>query len=236
MSAALNSTGRPILVSVCSYENYNLDYSRIANMWCSSQEPVKDVFENWVGILAKQKGQSRKSGIGAWNYPSVLLVGRKGNQTFAEQIGQFSMWSLLNSPLFLDLRVPFNNPLIDVLTDRGALSIDDNVHYPQGDIIITKNDRRHQVWAKRMSTPPGAVYRYAVAFFVDSDSSDFAVVSFTDLGIPADWTLYADAYDIWRRKSVGEYVQLFGAMVSPRSARVFIMTFYYRDNFGHVRN
>jgi hypothetical protein len=91
--------------------------------------------------------------------------------------------------------------------------------YPQGDIILPKNDRRHQVWAKRLPTPPKTFYRYAVSFLVDSDESDFAVINFTDLGIPIDWNLYANVYDVSKKKDLGTYTQLFGVRF------IFILTF-----------
>ncbi|POW12269.1 hypothetical protein PSTT_04613 [Puccinia striiformis] len=123
MRNALNSTGRPILYSLCQWgEDQVWNWgSTIANSWRVSGD-IADNFDrpddrcpcpdssapcplagfhcSAMNILEKAAGLGQKAGQGGWNDLDMLEVGN-GGMSYDEYVTHFSMWALVKSPLIL---------------------------------------------------------------------------------------------------------------------------------------
>ena len=110
MSLALANCGRDILFSTCSagYDDTLMWVRETgANMWRSDG----DIFDNWNSIKEISQRQLKLTEYnwqGCFNDMDMLVVGMngKGNVglggcTFEEYKLHFSLWALLNSPLFI---------------------------------------------------------------------------------------------------------------------------------------
>ena len=110
MSLALANCGRDILFSACNWgadESKNWMKSTGAHIWRMSG----DVFDNWQsisGIYRQQIDMLPYNSTSCFNDMDMLVVGMngKGNVglggcTFEEYKLHFSLWALLNSPLFI---------------------------------------------------------------------------------------------------------------------------------------
>lgn len=123
MRDALNSTGRPIVYSLCQWgEDQVWNWgATIANSWRMSG----DIYDNFdrpddrcpcpdssapcplagfhcsaMNILEKAAGLGQKAGAGGWNDLDMLEVGN-GGMSYDEYVTHFSMWALVKSPLIL---------------------------------------------------------------------------------------------------------------------------------------
>ncbi|KZF25420.1 glycoside hydrolase family 27 protein [Xylona heveae TC161] len=124
MSVALNSTGRPILYSMCNWgEDYPWKWAEtVANSWRISGD-IGDSFQrpdarcpcgpdegyncdlagfhcSAMNILGKVTSFVDKGIPGAWNDLDMLEVGN-GGMTDSEYVVHFSMWAAVKSPLIM---------------------------------------------------------------------------------------------------------------------------------------
>ncbi|CAH7686967.1 family 27 glycoside hydrolase [Phakopsora pachyrhizi] len=146
MRDALNSTGRPILYSMCSWgEDAVWNWaSTIANSWRISGD-ITDNFDRYddrcpcegsvqpcllagyycsvTNILEKSAGIGQKAGRGGWNDLDNLEVGN-GGMTHDEYVTHFSMWALLKSPLILGNDVTsFSPESLSIITNQGIIAL-----------------------------------------------------------------------------------------------------------------
>jgi alpha-galactosidase len=149
MSDALNSTGRPILYSMCNWgEDSPWNWaSTIANsiritgdIYDSFDRPDRrcpcngDEFYcklpgfhcSMMNVLNKASAVVHKSEPGCWNDLDMLEVGN-GGMTDDEYKAHFSMWAIMKSPLLIGTDVR--------LLDAGALSI-----YANPAVIVINQD------------------------------------------------------------------------------------------------
>ncbi|XP_065846502.1 probable alpha-galactosidase isoform X3 [Oscarella lobularis] len=107
MRDALNATGRPILYSLCGWNRWYapIGYS-LANSWRIGPDDT-----NWGGVLKNidiNAELAPYAGPGGWNDPCLLLGNTSTNSprvTEIQQRSQFSMWSVMASPLLISSNV-----------------------------------------------------------------------------------------------------------------------------------
>jgi alpha-galactosidase len=126
MGKALQSTGHPIVYSLCQYgldSVWEWGPSVNANLW----RTTGDVQPNWlsiVSIINQQAGLAKYAGPGHWNDPDMLEVGN-GKLSLEENRSHFSMWAMLAAPLLAGNDLPNMKPEIKaILTNKDVIAID----------------------------------------------------------------------------------------------------------------
>lgn len=115
MSTALNTTGRPILYSICNWGKHDpwLWAPNISNMWRTTMD-IYPQYARVMSIVDAQNGLAEYAGPGHWNDPDMVEVGVEStifnwkhmpatNITQRESMAHFSLWSILSAPIILGL-------------------------------------------------------------------------------------------------------------------------------------
>lgn len=103
MRDALNATGRPILFSVCGWNDWYAPVgASLGNSWRTGPDDT-----NWAGVLKNidiLAGLEKYAGPGGWNDPCLLLSKTwQGHDRITElqARAQFSMWAVVAAPLLI---------------------------------------------------------------------------------------------------------------------------------------
>ncbi len=204
MGAALRSTNRDILFSLCQYgmaDVWKWGPSIGGNAW----RTTGDIQDNWSsvrGIFTSQNGHEKYVGPGYWNDPDMLMVGIVGfgntHPTHLkpnEQITHISMWSLLSSPLLIGCDLTRLDPFTKaLLTNDDVLDVNqDPLGRPAGRIAETGDA---QIWARPLADDTHAVGLVNLG----SDRQDITV-SWSQLGLSGPQPVR----DLWQRKDLGAF-------------------------------
>jgi alpha-galactosidase len=151
MGKALQSTGRPIVFSLCQYgwdAVWEWAPALGGNLWRTTD----DIQPNWNSIytiLSQQEGLERYSGPSHWNDPDMLEVGN-GKLTLGDNRLHFSMWAMLSAPLLAGNDLPHMKPEIrDILTNRDVIAIDQDELGKQARRVYSEGEV--DVWLKHLS-------------------------------------------------------------------------------------
>jgi alpha-galactosidase len=193
MRKALDATGRPIVLSLCQYGD--ADVWKWApgiggNLWRTTGD-IKDNYDRMSLIGFSQAGLAKYAGPGHWNDPDMLEVGN-GHMTHDEYITHMSLWCILAAPLLAgnDLS-KMSEDAKAILTNRGAIAIDQDALGKQGDRL--RADGPEEVWTKPLSG--GAL---AVGLFNRNSAWTDMSVSLKELGMGHA----KDVMDVWTGKPV----------------------------------
>jgi alpha-galactosidase len=221
MRAALNASGRPIVLSICEWGTAKpwLWAKEIGgNLWRSTGD-IQDRWEGknkWPdgtccsnGVLAivdEQVGLESFAGPGHWNDPDMLEVGN-GGLSDTEYRSHFSLWSLLAAPLIAgnDLR---NMPpeIHEILTNKEVIAVDQDSLGREGTRVAKDGDR--EVWARPLKDGGRAVI-----LLNRGSSSQEISAAWLDLGYPEH--LAGTVRDLWQHKDLGKFTSKFSARVDP---------------------
>jgi len=183
MRDALERTGRPILYSISEYgAQQPWNWGRgVANMW----RTTNDLSANWDSVTSTidQQANIPTGSPGAWNDPDMLQVGN-GTLTPDESRAHFSMWAILNAPLFVGT-APSTEDLV-TLENREVIAVDQDFAGTQGKRLTTAGNT--EVWGKPLSGGG-----YAVVLLNRGDAP--ATMS---ADIPGNWQVR----DLWLHKDV----------------------------------
>ncbi len=151
MGKALQSTGRPIVFSLCQYgwdAVWEWAPALGGNLW----RTTGDIQSNWNSmytILSQQEGLESYAGPGHWNDPDMLEVGN-GKLSLAENRTHFSMWAMLSAPLLAGNDLPHMKPEIkEILTNRDVIAIDQDWLGKQASRVYSEGEV--DVWAKHLA-------------------------------------------------------------------------------------
>ena len=151
MGKALQSTGRPIVYSLCQY-GWDSPWAWAPALGGNSWRTTGDINAHWDRIyvlLEQQAGLEKYAGPGHWNDPDMVEVGN-GKLTLAENRAHFSMWAMLASPLLAGNDLPNMKPEIKaILTNRDVIAIDQDALGQQASRIYA--DGEVEVWARHLS-------------------------------------------------------------------------------------
>jgi hypothetical protein len=214
MAAALNGTGREIMFSTSGAPRPWLWAKPIAHLYRTSGD-IADRWPSIVNTLDRHIDELRYTEKDFWPDPDMLEAGAKtrpeqpGNRrigmTDAEYRAQFSLWTIMNAPLFIsaDLR-KLDDATKKVILNRDALAINqDPLAAP---CRCVKLDGDIQVFAK-----PLAGGDVAIAILNRGDSPAEAHLSNTDLGIG----LHFGARNLW----TGETTEISNGQIAPTIGR-----------------
>jgi alpha-galactosidase len=212
MSEALVATGREIMYHICHCGKNNVE------KWARScgghhWRLNGDIADRWNMILTELDEGVRLTeyaGLGGWNDFDMLVVGIDGetqNLDFAdgdnpgctplEYRAHFSLWCILNSPLFAgnDLR-DMDCYTIETLTNTEVIALNQDSLGIQASKV--KDDGNAEIYAKPMQDGS-----WAIALFNRSSSSQNMSVNWkNDLGV--DWSRVS-VRNLWEHADKGTF-------------------------------
>jgi alpha-galactosidase len=204
--AALDATGRPIVLSICEWGR--------ARPWLWGEEvggnlwrTTDDIQDRWAGkqkwpdgsccsngmtaILDEQVGLESYAGPGHWNDPDMLEVGN-GGMSPIEYRSHFSLWAMLAAPLIAgnDLR-NMSPDIHEILTNKEVIAVDQDPLGRQGRRVWKEADL--EIWAKPLHDGSRAV-----VLFNRGSSEQRVSVAWEQIGYPGH--LSASVRDLWAHK------------------------------------
>ena len=212
MRAALDATGRPIVLSICEWGKAQpwLWGKRVGgNLW----RATGDIQDRWEGKKEWSPGDCCSYGVvdiidavadlysyagpGHWNDPDMLEVGN-GGMTDTEYRSHFSFWALLAAPLIAgnDLRT-MPPEIHDILTNKEVIAINQDPLGRQGRRVRKDNQLKVDVWAKQLADGSRAVI-----LFNRGTAEQNIAVNWEEIGYPAN--IVASVRDLWQHKDLGK--------------------------------
>jgi len=164
ISNALKLTGRPIVLRIncATCTQPGVWAPSIVNVWGSAGD-IKDTWSgtvpsyatNMLSMLHAQVGLAQYAGPGHWNDMDMLEVGN-GGMTDTEYQSEFSLWSLLASPLIAgnDVR-NMSQATMNILTNNEVIAIDQDPAGIEGNRISVNGNQ--EVWARPLANGDYAV-------------------------------------------------------------------------------
>ena len=216
MAHALQSTGRPIVFSICEWGAHQ-PWAWARGAGGNSWRTTGDISDEWkhvgpaygngvVDILDKQIGLEAAAGPGGWNDPDMLQVGN-GGMSETEYRSHFSMWAMLAAPLMAgnDLR-NMSTATNHILTNREVIAVDQDALGQQAKRVAKDGDQ--EVWSKQLVDGGRAV-----VLLNRGDTARTITVSWPQLGYPRN--LKALIRDLWAHTNLGRYVGTLSRQVPP---------------------
>jgi len=178
MRAALDKTGRPIVLSLCQYGWDNVWAWGAAvggNLWRTTGD-IRDSYDRMAELGFGQAGLSKYAGPGHWNDPDMLEVGN-GKMNADEYRTHMSLWALLAAPLIAgnDLS-KMTDETKGILMNRAVIAIDQDSLGKEGDRVRAEGPQ--EVWSR-----PLAGGGLAVGLFNRGGWNQPMSVSLKELGV-----------------------------------------------------
>jgi alpha-galactosidase len=126
MGAALQSTGRPMIYSLCQYGWGEVEKWGPAvggNLWRTTGD-IRDEWTSMIENVEKQVPTAPYAGPGHWNDPDMLEIGN-GHMTTTEYRTHMSLWALVASPLLAgnDVR-SMTEDTKSILMNKEVIAVD----------------------------------------------------------------------------------------------------------------
>jgi alpha-galactosidase len=193
MGDALQSTGRPIVFSLCEYGLGNVEKWGTevgGNLWRTTGD-IRDAWDSMIDNIEKQVPTAPYAGPGHWNDPDMLEVGN-GHMTDDEYRTHMSLWALTAAPLLAgnDIR-SMTAVTQSILMNKEVISIDQDPLGKQAS-PVKKGDL--ETWIKPLAD--GSV---AVGLVNLGSSTAQATIHASDLHLT---NAVAKARDLWSHKEV----------------------------------
>ncbi|MGW0532403.1 NPCBM/NEW2 domain-containing protein [Streptomyces sp. NPDC003032] len=193
LKAASESTGRPIVYSICEWgENKPWEWAAdVGHLW----RTTGDISDNWASMLSIMKQNlplAKYAGPGHWNDPDMLEVGN-GGMTDTEYRTHFSMWSVMAAPLLIGSDLRKASPeTFEILGNREVVAVDQDPLGKQGEVVSSQDGR----WVVAKEMKDGS---RAVALFNEGGTARTVSTTAEAVGLPdaAAYTLR----DLWQHRS-----------------------------------
>jgi alpha-galactosidase len=157
MGKALQSTGRPIVLSMCQY-GWDAVWEWGPSVGGSLWRTTGDIQAHWSSIANigfSQEGLEAYAGPGHWNDPDMLEVGN-GKLTTAENRAHFSLWAMLAAPLLAGNDLPNMTPQVKaILTNKDVIAIDQDPLGKQGSRAYAEGEV--EVWTRHLANGAMAI-------------------------------------------------------------------------------
>jgi alpha-galactosidase len=192
MGAALASTGRPIVYSLCEYgwgsvEKWGTEVG--GNLWRTTGD-IRDEWSSMIGNVEQQVPTAPYAGPGHWNDPDMLEVGN-GHMTDDEYRTHMSLWALTAAPLLAGNDVRSMTPVTkSILLNKEVITVDQDSLGKQASPI--KNGDL-ETWVKPLAD--GGV---AVGVVNLGATPTDATIHLSDLHL----SRVKKAHDLWAHKDV----------------------------------
>jgi alpha-galactosidase len=214
---ALNTAGRPIVLSICEWgtaKPWLWGKAVGGNLWRTTGD-INDKWETknkqslgMLDILDLQDGLESFAGPGHWNDPDMLEVGN-GGMTTPEYRAHFSLWSILAAPLIAGNDLRNMSPDIQaILTNKEVIAVNQDPLGIEGRRVRKEGDL--EVWARPLQDGSRAV-----VLLNRAANEKEITVSWENLGYPGH--LSAGVRDLWKRNDLGQFKGKYSAAVAPHS-------------------
>lgn len=225
IGAALQSTGRPIVLSICEWgDNQPWEWgAKVGHMWRTTGD-IYNCFDciedhgswnSWgvLQIFDKQEGLRKYAGPDHWNDPDMMEVGN--GMAVNEDRAHFSMWAMIAAPLIAgnDLRnmTPETREILThkevVAVDQDSLGIQGFKYAAEEELEIWFKPLQHGDWAvmflNRSKSPKEVKFNWK-DHVVEDELFDKSA-NFQD-------TTYK-IRDLWAKKSAGTTKRAFKAEI-----------------------
>ncbi|MBV9302459.1 MAG: glycoside hydrolase family 27 protein [Acidobacteriaceae bacterium] len=194
MGEALQSTGRPIVFSLCQYGRekvWTWGAKVGGNLWRTTDD-IGDDWPSMSGIGFRQAEISSYMQPGHWNDPDMLEIGN-GGMTDDEYRVHMSLWCLLAAPLLAgnDLR-KMSDATLAILTNRDVIAVDQDPAARPPKRMVRNNET--EVWSRPMQD--GST---VVALFNRGEKAKDVTVTWQELGLIG----HIQGRDLWKHERVG---------------------------------
>ncbi|HUN86229.1 MAG TPA: glycoside hydrolase family 27 protein [Terracidiphilus sp.] len=193
MGDALESTGRPIVYSLCEYgrghvEKWGTEVG--GNLWRTTDD-IRDEWSSMIGNLEEQVPTAPYAGPGHWNDPDMLEIGN-GHMTDTEYRTHMSLWALVAAPLLAgnDIR-NMSEVTKEILMNKEVIAVDQD---PLGKQASPMKNGDLETWIKPLAD--GSV---AVGVVNLGASPAQATVNANDLHLAG---AVKSARDLWKHEGV----------------------------------
>jgi alpha-galactosidase len=146
MAEALVSTGRPVVLSMCSWgDGRPWEWARgLAHLWRTTPD-ITDSFTRsdsptWgvVPIFHRNARLADWAGPGGWNDPDMLEVGN-GGMSEVEYKSHFALWCLMAAPLLIGCDVRrASEETIELLTNKELVALDQDPLGQQARLVASE--------------------------------------------------------------------------------------------------
>ena len=204
MAEGIRSTGRPMLLYMCSWgEEQPWEWAAgVAELWRTTEdisyEPGRAKWESVVRNFEANALHAAFTAPNSWNDPDMLEVGNAG-LTPVEWRTHFSMWVISAAPLWAGTDLTrMDAPTLATLTNPEVIAIDQD---PLGAGLrrVQAENGGIEIWAKALGTWSGE--SQAVLLVNLAPSAKTASLSWRELGLLPD----AAVRDLWMRKDLGRF-------------------------------
>ena len=192
MGAALASTNRPIVYSLCEYgrgtvQNWGAQVS--GNLWRTTDD-IRDEWSSMLGNVEEQVPTAPAAGPGHWNDPDMLEIGN-GHMTDDEYRTHMSLWALVAAPLLAgnDVR-NMTEATRAILMNKEVIAVDQDALGKQASPV---RKGTIETWTKPLAD--GSV---AVGVVNLSGDAALASVATSDLGLNGT----VEARNLWTHQAV----------------------------------
>jgi len=206
ISAAMNKTGRPMILELCRGTYSGEDkwgYApEIAQVWRATSDH-HDEFKSTMSQVAHFKGKAKWSGSYGWAYGDMMMTGGQGckpydpmkpkhcpGQTDNEYRTETSLYSVISSPMMIgtDIR-EMTDVMKELILNKEMLAINQDYKAIPGDQTVSCNST---AWLRQLSNG-----NFAVAIPNLDDTPRNISVCLADLGWPSS---RAHVRDVWQKK------------------------------------
>ena len=193
MGEALETTGRPIVYSLCEYGRGKVETwgpQVGGNLWRTTGD-IRDQWSSMIGNIEEQVPTAPYAGPGHWNDPDMLEIGN-GHMTDDEYRTHMSLWALTAAPLLAgnDIR-SMTDATKAILMNKEVIAVDQDALGKQASPV--KNGDLES-WVKPLAD--GGV---AVGIVNLGDSAATATVRSSDLHLAGK---VKSARDLWAHQDV----------------------------------
>jgi len=159
----------------------------VANLWRTTFDLVPE-WTSVASVIDEQAAVADYTGSpGGWNDPDMLQVGN-GTLTDDENRAHFSMWAVLNAPLFAGTDpAKLSDTSKATLLNEEVIAVDQDFAVAQGHRLSTSGSA--QVWGKQLSDGGSAV--------VLLNMGDAAAQ--ISASVPGNWRVR----DLWQHADIG---------------------------------
>jgi len=211
MRDALNKTGRPMYFALCGwYDWYAPVGFSLGNAWRIG--PDDQTWDSVISNININSALARFARPGGWNDP-CLLLGKAHDGTYwiteRQSRTQFSIWSVMASPLLLSMNVRDMTPFaLETYTNAEVIAVDQDKLCRQGVRLVGENlsirstDPQHatNVWGRQLFDGSWALVFINVAPVPMNVTCDRSC--FQRMGFPAEATL--QVRDLWLHQELGQ--------------------------------
>ncbi len=223
MSAALQTSGRDIVFSICEWGNSKpwTWGASVGNLW----RTTGDIYDAWEGvkgyslgvmnILDKQVELYPFAKPGHWNDPDMLEVGN-GGMTTEEYRAHFSLWAMLAAPLIAGNDIGhMDADTKAILTNKEVIAVDQDPLGAQARRVSKQGDL--EVWARPLKGGGRAVVLLNRGRAPATVRVDWAMLDYPE-------TLPAKVRDLWAGKDLGARKGGHEAQVAPHGVVMLKVT------------